>query len=316
MVWIFISIILCMRVVQSVFNKKNSNALPKNAIGYLKYVLLYMSIACALATSLFAINMAVSDAKLDFVVQTALYASITGISLATTCICSLYNLSNGTMALNSLFSTAGLLIPTVASIFLYGETLEIWHWAAIVIFMVGAFLLVGSSKAIYGNFSIKSLASLVIMLVSEGCTMLMQKSFGMNFPGGNVSLFSACLFASGAVILSLALGALCIAYKVKGGAQASNNGGFTLLPASMGDAKLDKKIYVYAFLLAGAVFVINQLATKSTPLISAVVLFAFINGGATIISTLVGATLFKEKISARSAIGLVLGIGSLILLQI
>jgi len=315
MVWLFIAIILCMRVVQSVFSKKNVNVLPKNAIGYLKYVLLYMSIAGVLAAVLLAVNIAVSGSGVLFIGETAMYASLSGTALAITCMCSLYNLSQGTMALNSFFSTAGLLIPTVASIFLYGETLEIWHWAAIAVFMLGAFLLVGSSKKAYGKFSPKNLLSLIIMLFSEGTTMLMQKSFGMNVSGGNVSLFSLLQFLSGAVVLLLAFAVLSIAYKVKGAAKGAE-GAFTLLPKNQNEIKLNKKIYVYALLLACAVFVISQLATMSTPLISAVILFAFINGGATIISTTVGAILFKEKISAMTVIGLVLGIGSLILLKI
>ena len=72
----------------------------------------------------------------------------------------------------------------------------------------------------------------------------------------------------------------------------------------------------YALILAVAVFLINQLATISANLISPVILFAFINGGATIISALVGVLLFKEKLSVKGIIGIAIGIGSLILIKI
>ena len=68
--------------------------------------------------------------------------------------------------------------------------------------------------------------------------------------------------------------------------------------------------------LAVAVFIINQLATLSTKLVSPVVLFTFINGGGTIISTLVAAVLYKERISIKSALGILLGITSLVLIKL
>ena len=319
MVWLFIAIILCMRVVQSACSKKNVNLLPKNALGYLKYVSFYMFLAACFATVLFIINVCTGGDKDLHFAETLPYALTAGVSLSVGCLCSLYNLTQGTMALNSLFSTAGLLIPTVASIFLYGETLEIWHWGAIITFMFGAFLLIGGSKKVYGKFSPKSLIFLLLLLTCEGTTMLMQKMFGMNVQGGNVSLFSVISFSSGVCVLLTAFAVLNLIYASKskrGEVRSASTSDFTLLPLQKQDARLNKKVFLYAVFLACAVFVINQLATMSTPLISAVILFAFINGGATIISTIVGALMFKEKITVKTAFGLIIGIGSLILLKI
>lgn len=53
-------------------------------------------------------------------------------------------------------------------------------------------------------------------------------------------------------------------------------------------------------------------ATLSTALVSPVVLFAFINGGGTIIATVVAAVLYREKLTPSSVAGVLLGIVSLI----
>ena len=318
MVWLFIGIILCMRVVQSIGSKKNSTLLPKNALGFLKYVSFYMSLAACFALVLFIINLCVNKPDDLYFSQTILYAVTAGTTLSLGCLCSLYNLTQGTMALNALFGTAGLLIPTIASVFLYGEMPKLWHWFAIAVFMFGAFLLIGGSKKIYGKFSPKNLLFLTLLLVCEGTTMLMQKMFGMNVPNGNVALFSVLSFSCGVCIIGFSIGILYLMYALRKKNRTTEvvTKSFTMIPADLKDARLNKKVFLVALMLSVAVFIINQLATMSTPLISAVILFAFINGGATIISTLVGAIFFKEKISARSALGLVLGIGSLILLQI
>ena len=91
---------------------------------------------------------------------------------------------------------------------------------------------------------------------------------------------------------------------------------FVLLPDNSKQIQITKKTYLFALFLAIAVFLINQLATLSTPLISPVILFALINGGSTIISALVGAVMYKEKLSMRATIGIILGIGALIALKV
>jgi drug/metabolite transporter (DMT)-like permease len=67
--------------------------------------------------------------------------------------------------------------------------------------------------------------------------------------------------------------------------------------------------------LAVSVFVINQLATISTVLVSPVILFTFINGGGTVISTLVAAVVYKEKICKKTAVGIIAGIASLVIIK-
>ena len=65
-----------------------------------------------------------------------------------------------------------------------------------------------------------------------------------------------------------------------------------------------------------AVFVINQFATKLTALLPPVFLFTFINGGGTVISTLVAAAMYKEKLSVYSILGVIIGIGAMVIIKL
>ena len=78
MVWLFIAIILCMRVVQSACSKKNATLLPKNALGYLKYVVFYMFLATCMASVLFIINICTAGFKALYFAETLPYALIAG----------------------------------------------------------------------------------------------------------------------------------------------------------------------------------------------------------------------------------------------
>lgn len=96
-VWIYIGIILCMRVLQSVFSKRASSSVPENAVGYLKYTAFYQGAAGVLALMLLLkecfSGVAFSGG------QTTVYAAISGAALAVSCMCTVYALSRGTMVL-------------------------------------------------------------------------------------------------------------------------------------------------------------------------------------------------------------------------
>ena len=314
-VWLYIAIVLIMRVVQSVFGKLNANGVPKNALAYLKYNIFYIAVAGLFALCLFVFEAIGFSGEWQFSI-TLLYAFISGVALAVACCCSLYALTAGTMVLDSLFGTAGLLVPTVASIFLYDEILSVWQWLFVGVFLVGAYLLVGNSKKNYGKFTPATLIVLIVSLLSNGVTMLMQTMFSRSVEGGSIALFSVLSFLAGVALLGVVFAVLSVLYKKKGQTLTQDTADFTVFPLREEEKRVPKKNILFATALAVAVFLINQLATTSANLISPVVLFAFINGGATIISALVGLTVFKEKITFWGAVGLVLGIGSLVMIKV
>lgn len=316
MVWLYIAIIMVMRIVQSVFTKKAAASVPNNMIGYLKYTIYYQILAAIFALALFIME-CIQGVEVFQSGKTLLYAFGSGLALAICCMCGVYALGTGTMVLNSLFGTAGLLIPTIASLFLYNESLQILQWIAIVVFLFAAYLLIGASRDTYGKFSVKTFLVLLLSLFTNGVTMLMQKMFGMNIEGGSVSLFSFASFGVGVIFMGIFLGCIFPLYKksLATNQHVSSNEEFRFFPINDKETRLPSKLYLYGFLLAVALFIINQFATMATPLISAVVLFAMINGGATVISAIVGAIMYKEKISLKAVFGVVLGIGALILIQ-
>lgn len=298
MVWFYIGVVLLMRVFQCLFNKYNAKLVPRTAVAYLRYTLFYLGVAGVCALILFLFDFPRGGLFAHFS-DTVFYAIFSGMGLAVACCCSLYALTAGTMVLDSLFATAGLLVPSIAGIFLFDEFLSVWQWIFVTVFMVGAYFLVGGSRAVYGKFSGRTLLALIFSLLSNGLTMLMQTTFSRNVAGGSVSLFSVLSFLSGAVLL-----------------------GFVLLPVSSfgrGTASetstFPKKALLFACFLGVIVFVINQLATISAGMISPVILFAFINGGATIISALVGLFVFKEKLTFSGMVGLCLGLISLVMIK-
>ena len=294
MAGLYITIILLCRVVQAVFNKRSSNEITSLPM-MVKYNAYQNTLSAILGLALIVV--AGSGFACDL--KTVLIAAFSGITLFFSIFCSIYAMKSGTVGLNSMFGTAGMIIPIIAGVFLFDKAVAPMQFVGLGIFFLSARLLIGDSKAVYTNFNYKTLLLLIGALLANGGTMLAQQMFTEYVPQGDVSVFSFLSFAIIGV-LSLALfGVLVGGNKDKRAA-----------------AKFPKMLIVCGVALAVAVFIINQLATLSTKLVSPVVLFTFINGGGTIISTLVAAVLYKERISIKSALGILLGITSLVLIKL
>ena len=80
--------------------------------------------------------------------------------------------------------------------------------------------------------------------------------------------------------------------------------------------ELPKALWFYGAGLSTILLIINQLATIAAKVIPSAIMFPINDGGATIITALTGAVVFKEKLTPRSVAGLALGIASLIVINL
>ena len=292
---LYLIVIMCMRIIQSVFNKRASMILPDSISVYVKYMmLLNIMAACFSALTLL---LAHDFSKINL--QTVWMACGSGICLVLNSYCGIKALTGGTIVLGSVFSTAGILLPCLLGIFLFDEPMSVWQWACVAGLIVSAVLLIDSSKKTYAGFSPKTLVYLLGSFFTNGMVMFFQKLFGILQPDGSVSLFSFLTF----LLPSIALFVFSLFLKTEKTEIAGQKEHFP------------KVLFGYALLLAFAVFVIQQLVTLLTPRLSSVLLFGLVNGGATVIAVLVGAVLYHEKLTIKSILGVILGVFALICLK-
>lgn len=289
---IYIAVILLCRVAQHMCGKTSSkrvNGIPC----FLKYAAFRNLLSAALAAGLIVIsgNGFHCDAK------TVIISMLSGISLTASMIFGIMALKNGTVALNSMFGTAGLIVPVIAGIFLFDTPVSILQWLGVALFLCAAYLLISNSKRTYNKFSPKTLLLLLGVLLTEGFTMLAQQLFAHYVQNGDVTVFS--LFSFGIPGIAIVI-YLLIKSKIH------NEG---KIP------RLTPELIGLGAVLSLAVFIINQLATLAASVVSPVVLFAFINGGSTIIGTIVAAIMFKEKLTLRNVAGVIIGVLALVIVK-
>ncbi len=295
MATLYISIILVCRVVQAIFSKRTSNEI-KN----IPTLITYTSFANAISAVLGLIVIIFAGKGFNCNTATVIIALFAGLTLFFSTFFSVYGMKTGTVSVNSMFGTAGMIVPLVAGIFLFNQPIKLMQWFGVALFFLSAWLLISDSKSTNHKFSIKTFFILIGSMVANGCTMLAQQLFTNYVPDGDVSVFSFISF--GVIAVLGGISSLIIAAKNKNSETEKIE-------------KFPKILVICAVVLAAAVFVINQLATLSTALVSPVILFSFINGGGTIISTIVAAIMYKEKLTLKKILGIVIGISSLVIIK-
>lgn len=288
---LYIGIIMLLRVAQHICNKRSSNEIHGTAM-FVKYGAYRQLLSAAIG--LFVIIAAGKGLRFNMI--TVITATVSGLALFGNLVCSQTVLKSGTMALNSLFGTAGMLIPCIAGVVLFSEPMSFGQLIGVALLIVSAYFLISSSNEIHTKFTFKTFLLLIGTLLTNGTTMLMQQMFAHYVPNGDVSVFS--LLSFGIVGISLLL--LTIVMNKKNTEESK---------------PLSKGLLVYGAILSAAVFIINQLATISTVLVPPTVLFAFINGGSTIIAAVVAAVCFKERLTIRSVCGVLLGVAALVIVK-
>ena len=283
-----ILVILLLRVVQNYCSKRSSQLFPASMLGQVQYM------ACLFAISflLGGIALCFDPAPLQLDGGMLGIAAVSGATLVLAQLCMLLAMQSGTMVIVTAFATAGLIVPCIAGMLFMGESMSPWQWLGIALFIAASYLLGRSAKAQSGRFNKKTVWLLAGALLANGGTMLCQKLFTFLRPAGSVSAFSMLSFA----IPACFFGAILLLGRAKGKQEP-----------------MDRKLYLPILLLAAALFVMNQLVTKTTAYVPSAILFTVPNAGNNVIAAAMAAVWVKEKITAYSLAGLALSILSVIL---
>ncbi len=294
---IILGSILLLRVAQSVTGKACSKYTPTDSFGMIWYMSVRMGLSAVAALVLLCIGGTVLEDISSLPILGWTISLATGISLTISSICSLLAMKGASVALTSLFGAAGLLIPTISGIFIYGQNVTFGQWTGIFCLFIAAVLLASSSGKTNGKIKAQTVIFLFGSMVANGCTMLFQTLFKSYVPEGNVSVFSFLQFFVPAAILFI------ISFTYSKGVHVE-------IP------KLERKLLGHTLGASVAVFGVSQLSTIASQFIPIAVLFPISDGGHTIIAALVAAVVYKEKLTLRSVSGVLIGVIGLIMIKL
>lgn len=291
--YIFLIIILLLRVPQN-FSSKKTSGLVTNSQSYF----LYGTYSYTLA-GLIAFVMLLFDGMSGFSLPAVGISALGAVSLAVSLFCSIEALKSGVMVLAAMAGSAGLLLPCIAGIFMFNEPMKPMQFIGIALLIFSGWLLIGYSKEQTGSFTPRTLLLLIGSMLSNGSVMLAQKMFSKYLPDTSVSIFSFLTF--GLIGIGMFIGLVPSLLSQSGRAKL---------------AAVPKPVFLYGTISSIILLAINQLATLAGRNVPSAIMFPINDGGATIITAITAAIFFKEKLTVRSVCGLILGIGSLIVINL
>ena len=291
--YIFLIIILLLRVPQN-FSSKKTSGLVTNSQSYF----LYGTYSYTLA-GLIAFVMLLFDGMSGFSLPAVGISALGAVSLAVSLFCSIEALKSGVMVLAAMAGSAGLLLPCIAGIFMFNEPMKPMQFIGIALLIFSGWLLIGYSKEQTGSFTPRTLLLLIGSMLSNGSVMLAQKMFSKYLPDTSVSIFSFLTF--GLIGIGMFIGLVPSLLSQSGRAKI---------------AAVPKPVFLYGTISSIILLTINQLATIAGRNVPSAIMFPINDGGATIITAITAAIFFKEKLTVRSVCGLILGIGSLIVINL
>ena len=291
--YIFLIIILLLRVPQN-FSSKKTSGLVTNSQSYF----LYGTYSYTLA-GLIAFVMLLFDGMSGFSLPAVGISALGAVSLAVSLFCSIEALKSGVMVLAAMAGSAGLLLPSIAGIFMFNEPMKPMQFIGIALLIFFGWLLIGYSKEQTGSFTPRTLLLLIGSMLSNGSVMLAQKMFSKYLPDTSVSIFSFLTF--GLIGIGMFIGLVPSLLSQSGRAKI---------------AAVPKPVFLYGTISSIILLAINQLATLAGRNVPSAIMFPINDGGATIITAITAAIFFKEKLTVRSVCGLILGIGSLIVINL
>lgn len=291
--YIFLIIILLLRVPQN-FSSKKTSGLVTNSQSYF----LYGTYSYTLA-GLIAFVMLLFDGMSGFSLPAVGISALGAVSLAVSLFCSIEALKSGVMVLAAMAGSAGLLLPCIAGIFMFNEPMKPMQFIGIALLIFSGWLLIGYSKEQTGSFTPRTLLLLIGSMLSNGSVMLAQKMFSKYLPDTSVSIFSFLTF--GLIGIGMFIDLVPSLLSQSGRAKI---------------AAVPKPVFLYGTISSIILLAINQLATLAGRNVPSAIMFPINDGGATIITAITAAIFFKEKLTVRSVCGLILGIGSLIVINL
>lgn len=287
-------IILLLRLPQNIFNKRSSG-IVRGAPAYFAYGAYRYLLSGGMALVLLLFAGGFSGVSLKALAISAIGA----VALGSNLFFGLEALKSGAMVLSSMAGSAGLLLPCVFGIFMFDEPMSTMQLFGILLLIFSGWLLIGYSKKLKGSFTPRTMLLLIGSMLSNGFTMVAQKMFSKYLPDVSVSVFSFLAF--GLVGVEMCVGLVPQLTKKEKREEIR---------------ELPKALWFYGAGLSTILLIINQLATIAAKVIPSAIMFPINDGGATIITALTGAVVFKEKLTARSVAGLALGIASLIVINL
>lgn len=196
-----------------------------------------------------------------------------------------------------IFLMLGVLIPLIASNILFHEEIKLTQWVGIAVLFTAVVIICSYNNSIKEKLTPASLALLILCGAANGIADFSQKLFTKCVPDGSAAAFNFYTYLFAAFVLFLAFTA------TRKAGNASESSG-------------TKQIFGYILIMSVCLFVNSYFKTLASESLNAVLLYPLNQGCALILSAVMAAVLFKEKLTAKAIIGILTAFAGLLIINL
>lgn len=232
-----------------------------------------------------------------------LVTALSGIASAAFVVSWLLSVRTGAYMMVEVFLLIGIIVPIVLCRVCYGEEIGIWQIAGIAVLLVAVYIMTAYNSSVKGKMSLGAFTLLLICGLSYGISDFSQKVFVYEIPEGSVAAFNLYTY----VFASLTL---AVAYPIFRSVDRRSQENLRKPTAVI------KPIWHFVLIMAACLFANSFFKTLAAQRLDAVLLYPLNQGCAVVLSLLMSAIVFKEKITAKCILGICLSFVALLMINL
>lgn len=227
-------------------------------------------------------------------------SALSGVTTSVFVVCWLISVKKGAYMMLDVFLMLGVLVPIIAGQFVFGEAIKLTQWIGIGVLFVAVMIMCSYNNSIKEKMSLSAMVLLIVCGVANGLTDFSQKLFVKQFSGVPISVFNFYTYVFSAAVL----GVFLIIFSIKERSQST-----------AGVSGL-KHIFGYIAVMSVCLFANSFFKTKAAGFLDSAQLYPLNQGLALMLSSIMSAVLFNERLTFKCIIGLVLSFAGLIIINV
>ncbi len=240
---------------------------------------------------------------------------ISGVATSVFVVSWLLAVKTGAYMMLDVFLTVGTLVPLILSAIFFAEYIIWLKWVGIALLIFASFIMFSYNRNVKGKTTVKGVILLIVCCLSNGLTQFTQKWFNMQMVERVLNdgvQMDATAFNFYAYVFSLASIVICftvlaLIYKKQNHKDSSIQTSYV---------EVFKKVWFYVLVMAFCLFMHTYFATLSANYLPSSEVFPLQRGTSLILSLMMSAIFFKEKINSKCIIGVVITFIGLLLINV
>ena len=224
---------------------------------------------------------------------------LSGVSTAVFVVSWLLSVKNGAYMLVEVFIMLGVLVPIVSGIYIFHTPVRLNQWIGLLILVAATLIMCSYNSSIKGTINLKTVLLLTVSGLSSGLTDLSQKLFVEYSENNITSVFNFYTYIFAGIVLLIFFSAC--SKKTEARKTAIKN---------------TRSIMGYIFIMAIALFANSFFKTKAAGFLAPAQLYPLSQGAALMLSTLMAAFFFKERLTVKAVIGIVMSFAGIIIINV